>query len=121
MAKGARKAKLGVMLADTVEVLAGFAYLQVWRGEGTGAEVWTLLGDGDYEVIAPTPRHPPLPTIDRRIRDLARAGWGTLSHTFFYGLIRTGMRPLAARDALVERLREGRLVWRDGRWQCWAA
>jgi hypothetical protein len=107
------KARRGVMLEETIATLASFAHLQVPRGLRT-AEVWTMLSDEELLVV------PPLPDVDQRIRMLTRAGWGTLSHPLFYGLIRTGMSYRSAVDALLERVRDGRLVRRGGRWRSWA-
>jgi len=71
-------------------------------------EVW-LLVDPD-----PVPVAPPLPSVDERIRDLVRAGWGGRERSLTRGLWRTGMSYADAVRAVEERARDGRLVWRGG-------
>ncbi len=72
-------------------------------------EVW-LLVEPDQVPVAP-----PLPSVDARIRYLARAGWGGRERSLTRGLWRTGMGYDDAVRAVEERARDGRLVWRGGK------
>lgn len=72
-------------------------------------EVW-LLVEPDAEPVAP-----PLPSVDKRIRDLVRAGWGGRERSLTRGLWRTGMSYADAVRAVEERARDGRLVLRGGK------
>lgn len=78
-------------------------------------EVWLLL---EPDV---TPEPPSLPTVDERIRDLVRAGWGGRERSLTRGLWRTGMSYADAIAAVQERARDGRLVMSAGRLVPWAA
>lgn len=72
-------------------------------------EVW-LLVEPDADPVAP-----PLPSVDRRMRDLVAAGWGGRERSLTRGLWRTGMRYADAVRAVEERARDGRIVLRNGR------
>ena len=76
-------------------------------------EVW-LLVEPDAEPVAP-----PLPSVDERIRDLVRAGWGGRERSLTRGLWRTGMRYDDAVRAVDERARDGLLVWCGGKLVPW--
>lgn len=64
------------------------------------------------------PVAPPLPSMDRRLRDLEARGYGTLARPFTRGLASQGVPADVAQRELAERIRDGRLVPRvGGGWQ----
>lgn len=94
-------------IADIGRDLATVAHVCPPRGE-----VWLLV---EPDTVTP----PPLPSVDRRILDLARAGWGTRARSLTRGLRRTGLTLAQAIEAVETRARDGRLVWRNGRLAPW--
>ena len=71
------------------------------------------LGPAAWLLVAP-----PLPSMDRRLRDLEARGYGTLARPFSRGLASQGVPADVAQRELAARIRDGRLVPRvGGGWQ----
>jgi len=82
---------------------------------GSALARWAhLRADAPRAAQKPALVPPPLPSMDRRLRDLQARGYGSLARTFTAGLQAQGVSTDVAQRELSARVRDGRLVPRVG-------
>lgn len=81
---------------------------------GSALARWAHLRADAPRAAKPVLSPPPLPSMDRRLRDLQARGYGSLSRTFTAGLTAQGVSTDVAQRELSARVRDGRLVPRVG-------